>query len=333
MIHYNTKYIHDSPHNNCPPNLSENRKLTRFCSSVTELNCSLHKCPIIQAFWPQQKMIWYVHFKTNLLFLKNRVEDLQFSFPPHSHTLHIYTHCSVDHFHSKQFEAPGRTCVANNVNNDWILLSSLLTHDSQLAFTIVRPWMWLTEMECSHRCAFFLQLHVKMSAVKKVYLHCTILSCARLDALWPSTPLCYYICQMMDPFGSTDNSLSNSCQSIDQALDRWVIVCCLWFMTLIFVDWNVWHVHTADQCCSRRLKLDLRFTRSQGTFVNRVQGQQSSPNLSGLPVWRISQVTLLVHSHRTPASIPSLSWANRGKKDTSGRHERVRKDILDERRN
>lgn len=26
--------------------------------------------------------------------------------------------------------------------------------------------------------------------------------------------------QMLDPFGSADNSLSSSCQSIDQALDR-----------------------------------------------------------------------------------------------------------------
>lgn len=73
-----------------------------------------------------------------------------------------------------------------------------------------------------------------------------------------------YICQMLDPFGSADNSLSSSCQSIDQALDRWVKVHRVGFEFLIADDnhlqiyeayYDVYFTLTCTQRSNRRIKL------------------------------------------------------------------------------
>lgn len=53
-------------------------------------------------------------------------------------------------------------------------------------------------------------------------LHLQLVISWWLPAFWPSLSL-FCSCQMLDPFGSAGNSLSSSCQSIDQALDRWVL--------------------------------------------------------------------------------------------------------------
>lgn len=149
-------------------------------------------------------------------------------------------------------------------------------------------------------------------------LHWSVFPLTWLHALWPTIPLCCYVCQMMDPFGSTDNSLSNSCQSIDQALDRWVIMHCVWFMTLICMVLYVWCTHSHcrpvllseiwDLVCIRvfvhvnvvaceRMCCKYMHKSSQelwGRFVNSVEAEQNSLTLLGLPIRKNSQVTLLL---------------------------------------
>lgn len=152
-------------------------------------------------------------------------------------------------------------------------------------------------------------------------LHRSGSSLTWLHALWPTIPLCCYTCQMMDPFGSTDNSLSNSCQSIDQALDRWVIMCCVWFISLICIDFYVRCTHShcgpvllseiwdwvrisalvlANVVACERARCEYMHDSSQklwARFVNGVEGEQSSLTLLGggtLPMWTNSRITLLL---------------------------------------
>lgn len=135
-------------------------------------------------------------------------------------------------------------------------------------------------------------------------LPCYIFPLTSLHAVWPLIPLCYYICQMLDPFGSADNSLSSSCQSIDQALDRWVVMLCvvcvdlyLWFFKFIFRT----SVINSDKICTHTSK-----QRLSSKFVISVKG----PCLSWLCGKR-NRVTLLLpwrQNSYLDAWIPLLSW-------------------------
>lgn len=128
---------------------------------------------------------------------------------------------------------------SSNTSNSFIL------PDKELHYSFMEPFYAAFEDTCP-RPTMLISLHILiLHCCHTYYSVCTGLYSAPRDCMLcdPRSLCCYYICQMMDPFGSTDNSLSNSCQSIDQALDRWVIMRCLWLMTLIRTDLFVWCTH------------------------------------------------------------------------------------------